>query len=87
MLDGRWGLNQGFGTYDDQFDMNKFKHLDLAAVQRPGDQVMDAALHWLDGHKDGPFFAWVHLYDAAQPVRTAGAYTLRVQRPRSRGSL
>ncbi len=67
VLDGRWGLNQGFGTYDDRFDMNKFKHLDLAAVQRPGNQVMDAALHWLDGHKDEPFFAWVHLYDAHSP--------------------
>ncbi len=67
MLDGRWGLNQGFGVYDDQFDMKKFKHLDLAAVQRPADQVMDAALHWLEGHKEGPFFTWVHLYDPHSP--------------------
>src|SRR5262245_14196957 len=67
VLDGRWGLNQGFGDYDDRFDMTKYKHLDLAGVQRPGDQVMDAALHWLDGHKQAPFFAWVHLYDAHTP--------------------
>src|SRR6185436_10912150 len=38
-----------------------------AGVQRPGNQVMDAALHWLEGHKDAPFFAWVHLYDAHTP--------------------
>ena len=67
VLDGRWGLNQGFRTYDDQFDLKKFKHLDLAAVQRPANEVMDAALHWLDGRKPGPFFAWVHLYDAHSP--------------------
>jgi arylsulfatase A-like enzyme/tetratricopeptide (TPR) repeat protein len=67
VLDGRWGLNQGFATYDDQFDMKKFKHLDLAAVQRPGDQVMDAAIRWLDGHKREAFFAWIHLYDAHSP--------------------
>ena len=67
VLDGRWGLNQGFGTYDDQFDMKKFKHLDLAAVQRPGDQVMDAAIRWLDGQRHDPFFAWIHLYDAHSP--------------------
>jgi arylsulfatase A-like enzyme/tetratricopeptide (TPR) repeat protein len=67
VLDGRWGLNQGFGVYDDQFDLRKFAHLDLAAVQRPGDQVMDAALRWLEAKKDGPFFAWVHLYDAHSP--------------------
>lgn len=67
VLDGRWGLNQGFGVYDDQFDLKKFKHVDLAAVQKPGDQVMDASLRWLDEHKSGPFFAWVHLYDAHTP--------------------
>jgi arylsulfatase A-like enzyme/tetratricopeptide (TPR) repeat protein len=67
VLDGRWGLNQGFGFYDDHFDMKKFKHLDLAGVQRPGNQVMDSALHWMEDRKDAPFFAWIHLYDAHSP--------------------
>ena len=67
VLDGRWGLNQGFRLYDDQFDLRKFKHLDLAGVQRRGDQVMDAALAWLEGRKDRPFFTWIHLYDAHSP--------------------
>ncbi len=67
VLDSRWGLNQGFGVYDDHFDLHKFKHLDLAGVQRPGNEVMDAALTWLDGHQKDPFFAWVHLYDAHSP--------------------
>ena len=67
VLDGRWGLNQGFGIYDDQFDLKKFKHIDLAAVQRPANEVIDAALHWLDSRKNTPFFAWVHLYDAHSP--------------------
>jgi len=67
VVDGRWGLNQGFGTYDDQFDLAKYKRLDLAAVQRPGNQVMDAALKWLDGRRDRPFFTWIHLYDPHTP--------------------
>lgn len=67
VLDGRWGLNQGFSVYDDRFDMKKFKHLDLAGVQRPANEVVDAALGWLEGHKGRPFFAWVHLYDAHSP--------------------
>jgi arylsulfatase A-like enzyme/Tfp pilus assembly protein PilF len=67
VLDGRWGLNQGFATYDDRFDMKKFKHLDLAAVQRPANEVVDDALSWLEGHKGKPFFAWLHLYDAHSP--------------------
>jgi tetratricopeptide (TPR) repeat protein len=67
VLDGRWGLNQGFDTYDDHFDLRKYKHIDLAAVQRPGNEVMDAALAWLGSHKERPFFAWIHLYDAHSP--------------------
>lgn len=67
VLDGRWGLNQGFSTYDDRFDLKKYKHLDLAAVQRPGNEVMDSALAWLESHKARPFFAWIHLYDAHSP--------------------
>ena len=67
VVDGRWGLNQGFGVYDDRFDLRKFKRLDLAAVQRPADEVVDAALGWLDGNKGAPFFAWVHLYDPHSP--------------------
>ena len=45
----------------------KHKHLDLGAVQRPGNEVVDAALGWLDDQKKDAFFAWVHLYDAHTP--------------------
>ncbi|HEX2695654.1 MAG TPA: sulfatase, partial [Acidobacteriota bacterium] len=67
VLDGRWGLNQGFGHYDDSFDLKKYKQLDLGAVQKPGNEVMDEALGWLEKEKDRPFFAWVHLYDPHSP--------------------
>jgi arylsulfatase A-like enzyme/tetratricopeptide (TPR) repeat protein len=67
VLDGRWGLNQGFQLYDDRFDLEKHKHLDLGSVQRPANQVVDAALAWLEGHKQGPFFGWIHLYDPHTP--------------------
>jgi arylsulfatase A-like enzyme/Tfp pilus assembly protein PilF len=67
VLDGRWGLNQGFDVYDDRFDLKKYEHLDLGTVQRPGNEVTDSALAWLESHKKGPFFAWIHLYDAHAP--------------------
>jgi arylsulfatase A-like enzyme/tetratricopeptide (TPR) repeat protein len=67
VLDGRWGLKQGFEHYDDKFDLKKYKHLDLGAVQRPGNEIMDAALDWLEGQKSNPFFAWIHLYDPHMP--------------------
>jgi arylsulfatase A-like enzyme/tetratricopeptide (TPR) repeat protein len=67
VLDGRWGLNQGFQVYDDRFDLEKYKHLDLASVQRPADKVVDAALAWLEKEQQHPFFAWIHFYDAHSP--------------------
>lgn len=74
VLDGRWGLNQGFDHYDDQFDLKKFKKLDLGLVQRPGNEVVDAALAWLEGQKNGPFFVWIHLYDPHTPYAPPEPY-------------
>ncbi|MBN2205830.1 MAG: sulfatase-like hydrolase/transferase [Candidatus Aminicenantes bacterium] len=74
VLDGRWGLNQGFEHYDDKFDLKKYKQLDLGMVQRPGNQVVDAALGWLEGRKDKPFFAWIHLYDPHLPYAPPEPY-------------
>ena len=74
VLDGRWGLNQGFQHYDDKFDLKKYKHLDLGAIQRPGNLVMDAALDWLDDQKSNPFFAWIHLYDPHTPYEPPEPY-------------
>ncbi len=44
VLDSRWGLNQGFDTYDDEFDLAKFDSPSLASVERPGNEVTDRAL-------------------------------------------
>ena len=74
VLDGRWGLKQGFQHYDDQFDLKKYKHLDLGEVQRPGNEVVDAALAWLEAEKANPFFAWVHLYDPHVPYAPPEPY-------------
>jgi len=77
VLDGRWGLKQGFQHYDDRFDLKKYKHLDLGAIQRPGDQVMDAALSWLEENRADPFFAWIHLYDPHIPYEPPEPYRSR----------
>jgi len=74
VLDGRWGLRQGFELYDDKFDLKKYKHIDLGAIQRPGSQVMDAALSWMQEQTDKPFFAWVHLYDPHTPYEPPEPY-------------
>lgn len=68
VLDRRWGLNQGFDHYADDFDLSKFDMtVGLDAAQRPGREVVDRALAWLDEDRVRPFFAWVHLYDPHAP--------------------
>lgn len=74
VLDGRWGLNQGFHHYDDHFDLKKYKKLDLGGVQRPGNEIVDAAVKWLDTQKEKPFFAWIHLYDPHTPYEPPEPY-------------
>ena len=80
VLDGRWGLKQGFQHYDDQFDLKKYKHLDLGEVQRPGNEIMDAALTWLEEKKAGPFFAWIHFYDPHVPYAPPEPYASEYRR-------
>src|SRR6266545_3496657 len=66
VLDSKWGINQGFDTYYDKFDLSESRSVSLAAIQRPANEVIDQALPWIDGAKGQPFFAWIHLYDEVQ---------------------
>lgn len=77
VLDGRWGLNQGFQEYDDRFHLAANQKLDLAGVRRPGNQVADSAIKWLSQTSAKPFFAWVHLYDAHAPYAPPEPYKSR----------
>ena len=74
VLDGRWGISQGFEQYDDKFDLGPDQKLDLARVQRPANKVVDAALQWLGQDSAKPFFAWVHMYDAHTPYEPPQPY-------------
>lgn len=68
VLDRRWGIAQGFDHYVDDFDLSRFDMTaGLDAAQRPGREVVDAALAWLAQPDPAPFFAWVHLYDPHSP--------------------
>ncbi|MCP4148783.1 MAG: sulfatase-like hydrolase/transferase [bacterium] len=77
VLDGRWGLKQGFHHYDDKFELKKYKHIDLGRVQRPANEMVDAALEWMDKKKDKPFFSWIHLYDPHTPYSPPEPYYSR----------
>lgn len=67
VLDGRWGIGRGFGTYFDGFDPQAMERANLASA-RDGAETVAAATAWLDERPPGkPFFLWLHLYDAHDP--------------------
>jgi arylsulfatase A-like enzyme/Tfp pilus assembly protein PilF len=77
VLDSKWGMNQGFDTYHDKFDLTESRGVSLAAIQRPANEVVDQALPWLEAGKGQPFFAWLHLYDAHSPYRPPEPFATR----------
>ena len=77
VLDSRFGLNQGFDTYFDHFELAGAEEVRLDEVKRPGDEVVGEALRWLDRHPPQPLFLWVHLYDAHSPYRPPALYAER----------
>ncbi len=73
VLDSRWGLDQGFDRYFDNFDFSKYEQVSLDSVQRRGDETLGEALSWMETVRTtpqapkGPFFAWIHFYDPHTP--------------------
>lgn len=75
VLDHRWGLAQGFDHYFDEFDLSRYEMAaGLDAAQRPGSEVVDHAIAWLDDDLERPFLAWVHLYDPHSPYTPPEPY-------------
>lgn len=62
VLSSRYGLDQGFQTYD---DMGLDSDNPADSSERPAAEVVDAISSRLQG--DSPWFAFVHLYDPHQP--------------------
>ena len=69
VLDSKWGISQGFDHYFDDFDLKKSTGRSLNEVERPADEVADAALAWLDEAPQARFFSWVHFYDPHSPYK------------------
>jgi choline-sulfatase len=83
VLDRRWGIAQGFQRYFDDFDLDRFPGAAaMDMIQRPGSEVVDRALEWLQAEPKRPFFAWVHLYDAHTPYEAPEPYRARFPRTR-----
>lgn len=57
------GLAAGFDTYSD-VPAHASAHL---GRQRPGNEVVDEAIAWLERSDGSPFLVWTHLYDPHAP--------------------
>ena len=66
VLHSKFGLDRGFQTYDDDLAGGE-RFGDESHLMRNGRQMVDAALSWLTGRRQKPFFCWVHLYDPHAP--------------------
>ncbi|HSU82109.1 MAG TPA: sulfatase-like hydrolase/transferase [Thermoanaerobaculia bacterium] len=76
VLDHRFGLKTGFEVYDDEIERDP-KAGNVLEAERPGREVVDRALAWLEKDDGRPFFLWVHLYDAHAPYTPPPAWAAR----------
>ena len=75
-LDERFGLNQGFDLYDDFYGNTAHLH-DLFFVERPAEEVIDAACRWIKDQSENPWFCWIHLFDPHIPYSPPLAFKKR----------
>jgi arylsulfatase A-like enzyme/tetratricopeptide (TPR) repeat protein len=77
---GAPGFDRGFDTYDAPFGYYHSR-LPSGASTRferlPGEDVVTHALGWLSQNPRGPFFVWVHLYDAHDPYQSPEPFKTR----------
>ena len=68
------GLERGFDTFSDRFDVAEDDARFLNTIQRRGDLATNEAIDWIRAHKGERFFTWVHLYDPHDPYEPPGRY-------------
>jgi arylsulfatase A-like enzyme/Flp pilus assembly protein TadD len=72
VLDVRFGLSQGFDRYDDYYD-DQGDAAGFHFAERRAAEVLEPAADWIQ-EGDGPWFAWVHLFDPHAPYAPPAPY-------------
>jgi arylsulfatase A-like enzyme/Tfp pilus assembly protein PilF len=65
-LDKRFGLNQGFDVYDDNYGKGQAS-FDFTVQERRADAVLQSAAKWWNDNAGRKRFLWVHVYDPHAP--------------------
>lgn len=71
VLDSRYGLDQGFDEYNDQFDR-------LANIERKADETTQHAIHWLEQRRDQKGFLFLHYFDPHMEYEAPAAWNQRI---------
>lgn len=79
-VDGRFGLSQGFDSYDDRFDPHT-QRAALRMTQRPADRVTRKALDWIGANRENPFFHWAHYFDPHFPYEPPAEFATKFDDP------
>ena len=61
------GFDRGFDDYDAGFHMRRPGEDRYKSIERRGEEVVEHAEAWMAKHPRGPFFMWLHFYDAHDP--------------------
>jgi arylsulfatase A-like enzyme/tetratricopeptide (TPR) repeat protein len=78
VLDRRFGLARGFGTYHDQVPSGSAADQgDPSRRAVRAQETVDRALRWLGQEPGRPFFLWVHLFDPHHPYEPPEPYASR----------
>ncbi len=75
-LDARWGLDHGFAVYDDHYPDTAESEI-FRLAERPGDQVVAAALAWWRENAGRRRFLWVHLFEPHAPYKPPAPFAAR----------
>jgi arylsulfatase A-like enzyme/Flp pilus assembly protein TadD len=77
VLSSQSGLNRGFDTYADRFQADEDDARFLNTIQKRGDETLGEAIAWLEAHRSGRLFLWLHLYDPHDPYEPPEPYASR----------
>lgn len=72
VLDERYGISQGFETYEDNF--GKYN-------QQTAGNTLAKTVSWLKNHNNDPFFLFVHFYDPHTPYYAPDPFRKKFQAP------
>lgn len=69
------GFNRGFDVYDAGYKLRRGRQDDrYQTLERRAEDVVARAQQWLAANSSGPFFLWVHVFDAHEPYEAPAPY-------------